>query len=427
MNQEIKEKADYCLNCKVKPCSQKGCPLNNNIPEFIKYIKEECYEEAYKILTKTTVLPSICGRICPHFKQCMGSCIRGIKGEPVQIGDLEAFVGDMALEKGFKLDSNDIHSKEEQITRVNNKIQKNIAIIGSGPAGLTAAAFLAMKGNKVTIYEKYNYAGGLLVHGIPEFRLSKELVKNNIEKILELGITIKYGQELGKNLNLEDLEKEFDNIILAFGANITSKMGIPGEELQGVYGGNELLEYNSHPDYKGKTVIVNGGGNVAMDTARTIKKLGAEKVIVVYRRAREQMPAEQKEVDDAINEGIEFLFQNNIVKIIGNNKVEKVEVIKTKLVQKEGDTRLSPENIENSNYDIKTDYVVMAIGAKPANFVQNLGLELTPRGYIKVNKNGQTSNPKIYAIGDLAGNIATVAWAAKSGRDVAEKIQKIRA
>ena len=405
----IKEKAEYCLNCKMKPCSIKGCPLNNNIPEFIDAIKQQNYRKAYEILLETTVFPSVCGRICPHYKQCMGSCIRGIKGEPVNIGTLEAFVGDFAIENNYKMTKENIQSKK-------------IAIIGGGPAGLTAAAFLARKGNTVTIYEKYNYLGGLLVHGIPEFRLPRDIIKKSIKKILELGIEVKYNMELGKNLFLDEVEKEYDNIILAFGANVSTKMGIEGEDLQGVYGGNELLEYNIHPDYAGKTVIVNGGGNVAMDTARTIKRLGAKKTIVVYRRAREQMPAEQKEIEDAINEGVDFLFQHNIIKIIGEKKVEEIEVVKTKLIQKEGETRLSPVNIENSNYEIQADYVVMAIGSKPQEFVKNLGLNTDKYGYISVDKNGQTSNPKIYAIGDLAGNVSTVAWACKSGRDVAEKI-----
>lgn len=409
----IKEKAEYCLNCKMKPCSLKGCPLNNNIPDFINAIKQEQYEKAYEILTETTVLPSICGRICPHFKQCMGSCVRGIKGTPVEIGVLETFVGDMAIEKDYRI------SKQK-------RSNKKIAIIGGGPAGLTAAAFLAKNGNNVTIFEKYDYLGGLLIHGIPEFRLSKQIVKKSIDKILELGINVEYNQELGKNLDLKELENKYDNIILAFGANISTKMKIEGENLQGVYGANELLEFNRHPDYNGKTVIVNGGGNVAMDVARTIKRLGAKNVIVIYRRAREQMPAEQKEIDDAINEGIDFLFQHNIIRIIGDKEVKGLEVVKTELIKKEGEIRLSPVNIENSNYEIKADYVVMAIGSKPSEFVKELALEVDKRGYIQVNENGLTSNPKIYAIGDLAGNIATVAWAARSGRDIAKIINEER-
>ena len=420
---EAKEKANYCLNCKVKPCSLKGCPLGNNIPEFIKQVKEENYFEAYKILSETTVLQGVCGRICPHKKQCQGSCVRGIKGEPVAIGDLEAFTFDKAItEQGHSL----LECYKNQITENKEKNEelssKKVAVIGGGPAGLTCSAFLAKSGIKVTIFEKYNYLGGLLVHGIPEFRLPKEIVKQTVNNILELGIEVKYNQELGKNLKLENLEKEFDAIFLSIGANVSSKMGIEGEDLEGVYGGNELLEYNLHPDYKDKKVAVVGGGNVAMDCARTINKKGAKEVKVIYRRAREQMPAEDKEVEDAINEGIEFLFQNNVVKIIGDKKVEKVELIKTELVQKEGETRLVPVNIENSNYIEDVDYVVMALGSKPEGFVSNLGLELNKWGNISINENYQTSNPKVFSGGDLAGIKGTVAWAAQSGREAANKI-----
>ena len=268
---EIEEKINYCLNCKIKPCSQKGCPLNNNIPEFIKAVKEENYKEAYKILSKTTVLPGICGKICPHMKQCQGSCVRGIKGEPVSIGDIENFVFQKAIEQGYSL--KDVIEKQE-IPELKNK---KVAIIGGGPAGLTCAAFLAKDGLDVTIYEKYDYLGGLLVHGIPEFRLSKEAVKETVNRILDLGIKVEYNKELGKNLNLEDLEQNYDAIFLSIGANKPSKMGVKGENLEGVYGGNELLEYNTHPNYEGKTVSVIGGGNVAMDCARTIKRLRSKR------------------------------------------------------------------------------------------------------------------------------------------------------
>ena len=412
MNQQIQEKSNYCLNCKIKPCSNKGCPLNNNIPEFIKQIKEQNYKEAYKILQETTVLQPICGRICPHQKQCEGSCVRGIKGEPVSIGEMEAFIGDYAIEHNLNIEKN-VEEKNKS---------KKVAIIGGGPSGLTCAAFLAKKGVNVTIYERKPFLGGLLVYGIPDFRLSKDIVKNTIKKVLDLGIVVKYNQELGRNLKLEELEKEYDYIYLAFGANISSKMGVKGESLEGVFGGNELLENEKHPDYKGKTVIINGGGNVAIDVARTVKRKGAKDVIIVYRRAKEQMPAEEKEVLDAEMEGIKILFQNNIVKINGSKNVESIELIKTELVQKEGDTRLSPVNIEGSSYTIKADYVIMALGSKTDDFVKNLGLELTAKNYIKINDDFQTSNPKIYAGGDLIGGKGTVAWAARNGRDVAEKI-----
>ena len=416
--EEIKEKADYCLNCKVKPCSNKGCPLHNEIPDFIKEVKEENFSKAYEILCTTTVLQGICGRICPHQKQCQGSCVRGIKGNSVDIGDLEAFVFDKAMEQGNSL------SKvwKQEIEKNKKNLNKKVAIIGGGPSGLTAAAFLVKQGIDVTIYEKYDYLGGLLVHGIPDFRLDKRIVKQTVDNILDLGIKVEYGKVLEKNLSLNELEQEYDAIFLAFGANCSSKMGVEGEELDGVYGGNELLEYDMHPNYEGKVVAVAGGGNVAMDCARTIKRLGAKEVKVVYRRAREQMPAEDKEVEEAMEEGVEFLFQNNIVKITGENKVEKLELIKTELVQKEGDTRLSPVNVEGSNYIIDADYVVMALGANPESFVKDLNLSLNKWGNIEVNENYETSRPRIYAGGDLAGVRGTVAWAAFSGREAAKKI-----
>ena len=406
-----KEKANYCLNCPVKPCSKKGCPLGNDIPGFIKAVKEEDYKKAYKILSETTVLEAVCGRICPHTKQCEGSCVRGIKSNPVSIGELEAFVGDIAIKEKYEIATSCIDNKN-----------KKIAIVGGGPAGLTASSFLLKKGYSVTIYEKYDYLGGLLMHGIPEFRLPKEIVKQTVQKIIDLGLEVKYNQELGKNLELKQLENEYDAIFLAFGANITTKMGVEGEALQGVFGGNQLLEQQCHPDYTNKKVAIVGGGNVAMDCARTIKRLGAQEVKVIYRRAEEQMPAEQKEIQEAKEEGIEFLFQNNIVKILGSKKVEQVELIKTELVQKEGETRKVPVNIPDSNYIIDIDYIVMALGSAPDSFVNNLGLELNKWGYINIDEKNRTSNPKIFAGGDIAGAKGTVAWAARSGRDAANAI-----
>lgn len=269
---EIEEKVNYCLNCKIKPCSAKGCPLNNNIPEFIRAVKEEKYKEAYRILSETTVLPGVCGKICPHMKQCEGSCVRGIKGNPVNIGDIEAYIFQKAVEEGYDL--KDIIKNEANQKEL---AHKKVAIVGGGPAGLTCSAFLAKDGVDVTIYEKYDYLGGLLVHGIPEFRLSKETVKETVNRILDLGIKVEYNKELGKNLTLEELEQNYDAIFLSIGANKPAKMGVKGENLKGVYGGNELLEYNTHPNYEGKIVSVIGGGNVAMDCSRTIKRLRSKR------------------------------------------------------------------------------------------------------------------------------------------------------
>ena len=416
MNQEIQEKANYCLNCKTKPC-QKGCPLENDIPSFIDCVKKGEYKEAYQILSKTSMLQPICGRICPHESQCQGSCIRGIKGEPTSIGELEAFVADMALKEGYAF-------SEEKIEKKNKKV----AVIGGGPAGLTCAGFLARMGYTVSIYEKYNYLGGIIQHGIPTFRLNREVVEKAIQKILDLGVQVYYGKELGKNLNLEQIKEEYDAIFLGVGANVSSKMGIEGENLQGVYGGNELLEYQLHPSYTGKKVAVIGGGNVAMDCARTIKRLGAKEVVVIYRRAEEQMPAEKKEIQEAKKEGVEFLFLHNIVKILPDNKgekVNKIECIGTKLVQKEGDTRPSPVDIQGSNEIMDMDYVVMAIGSKPEEkTMQAVSVAKSKKGYIVVDENYQTTEKGIFAGGDIIGQKATVAWAARAGRKAAKAINE---
>ena len=410
--ENIDSKANYCLGCIKKPCST-TCPLNNDIAGFIKFIKEKEYKKAYELLCETTVLQAICGRVCPHTKQCQKKCIRGIKGEPVNIGELEAYVGDLAIKDNW------------QIPKTLNNVAENkkIAVIGGGPCGLTCAAFLAKQGYKITIYEKHKKLGGILSYGIPQFRLDTKIVEATIAKIINLGIQVKLECELGKDFTIEELEKEYDAIFLSFGANISNKMNIEGEQLQGVYGGNELLEYNTHPDYTNKKIAVIGGGNVAMDTARTIKRLGAKSVTVIYRRAEEQMPAEKKEIEEAKNEGIEFLFQTNILKILGNGKVEKIECIKTELKQKEGETRLSPVNIENSNYYKDIDYVIMSVGSSPeANITKTLNIEKDSKGRIQVNENNQTSNPKIFAGGDIIGETSTVAWAARSGRNSAQSI-----
>lgn len=410
--EEIKEKANYCLSCKAKPCV-KGCPLNNDITEFIAKIKEEKYKEAYDILTNTTVLSSVCGRICPHEKQCEGSCVRGIKGKSVSIGDLEAFIGDMAITENWKISKEDIFSN------------RKVAVIGGGPAGLTAAAFLARKGVKVTIFDKNKKLGGILYKGVPEFRLDRGILQKTINKILELGIEIELNKELEKDIFLDDLEKEYDAILLAFGANVSNDLGVLGEDLIGVFGGNELLEKKDFPDFNGKSVAIIGGGNVAMDVSRTIIKLGAKKTYVVYRRGEKQMTAERKEVELAREEGVEFLFQNNIVKVIGNEKVEGIELIKTKLVKEEGKMREVPINIEGSNYILDVDYIVKAVGSKTKKEILNkLNVELNENNFIKIDENNETSRKKIYAAGNLIGTKSTVAWAAKSGRDAAYEILK---
>ena len=416
MKDNIKQKAEYCLNCKNPQC-RTGCPLGNNIPAFIQKVKEDNLEEAYKILCETTAIPAICGRICPHQKQCQGKCIRGIKSEPVSIGEIEAYVGDWALNN-----TNSLLNCCKDIQEKNKKV----AVIGGGPSGLTAAVFLRKNGYKVTIYEKQKDLGGILKRGIPEFRLPNEIVEKTIEQILALGINVQCEKELGRNLELANLEKEYDAIYLSIGANIPRKMAIEGEELEGVYGGNSLLENQNHPDYTNKKVAIIGGGNVAMDCARTIKRMGAEQVVVIYRRSEAEMPAESKEISDAKKEGVEFLFLNNIVKILGTNKVEKIECIKTELVQKEGETRKSPVNIENSNYILNMDYVVMAVGGEvDKDLIEKCNISTTTKKYVQVNENNQTSDEKVFAGGDVVGQNSTVAWAASDGKNVASKIIKL--
>ena len=391
---KIEELTNYCLNCKNKPCV-KGCPLGNNIPDIINFVKQEKYIEAYNELSKTTIMPSICGRICPHSKQCEGNCTRGIKGEPVQIGKNEAFIGDFALKNNIKYEKKDDYNNY------------SVAIIGAGPAGLTATTFLAREGINVTIFEKENYLGGLLVHGIPEFRLDKNIVKNVIQNILDLGVKIE-NKSFIPNIN------NYNAILLSTGANEPIKLNIEGEDLEYVYQANTLLKENNHPKYIDKTVVIIGGGNVAMDAARTIKKLDAKEVIVLYRRSENEMPAEKNEIEEAKNEGIKFIFNTKPLKICNN----KIECIKT-----ETDENRTLKDIPNSNYSINADYIVSAIGSKiDKTFIQDFELELNEKGYVKVDENNMTSKKGIFACGDLIGTKATVAFACRSGRDTAENI-----
>ena len=405
---DLEEKRNYCLNCESRPCKNKGCPLQNDIPDFIH---EEDDIKAIEVLMKTTVLSAICGRVCPHSSQCQGSCVRGIKGESVHIGEIEAMLGDKFLNSDMKYPKQESNGKK-------------VAIVGGGPSGLTCAAFLAMSGCEVTIYEKYNKLGGLLRHGIPEFRLDREVIDKSIEKILDLGIQVEYNSELGKDVELKDLSEKYDAIYLAIGAN-EPNITLDGEN---VLSGNKLLEninlkaegYEVEiPDFTGKNVAVSGGGNVAMDSARTLKKLGAI-VSVVYRRAEEQMPAEKKEIEDAKKDGVIFEFQTNILERIDSTKAK---CIRTELVKKEGSDRLVPVNIKGSEFTTDFDYIVLATGSKTEeNILKSQGLEFDKYGYTKVNDNMQTNFENVFAGGDLVGEKATVAWAARNGRNAANKI-----
>ena len=413
LKNEILEDAKKCFDCKLKPCSNKGCPLGNDIPKIIKLLINNDMEKAYNTLLQTNILGSICGRICPHYKQCMGSCIRGLKGESVEIGNIEAYVSDYGLR----------HNLLSKIPKTSKLKNKKIAVIGGGPSGLTCSYFLAKEGANVVIYEKNNKLGGILSHGIPEFRLDRTILEKTIDSILSLGIDVIYNKELGIHFTLNDLINKYDAVFLAIGANVPEKMDIEGENLSGVYGANALLEKNLHPNYIGKNIAVIGGGNVAMDAARTVKKMGAKNVYVIYRRSEEQMPAEKKEVELAKKEGIEFIFKSNIRKILGKDKVQEIECIKTKLVKRENDKRLYPIDIVGSNYKLKVDYVIMAIGSKPDSKIIK-DFKTDKYGYIEVNEKMQTSISTVYAGGDITGETATVAWAAKDGRTVAENIIK---
>lgn len=401
---EVEIAARKCMNCVTKPC-QIGCPLNIDIPEFIKDFRNGNYEEAFKVLCQSTVLPSVCGRICPVDKQCQGSCAKKVSYDPVEIGKIESYIGDLALKNEWSLPKK---------TKKNGKV----AVIGSGPSGLTCAAFLAENGYQVTIYEKHDYLGGLLYHGIPKFRLDRELVQKMIKQILDLGINVKTNVSLGKDISLEELEKEYDAVFLGLGANLSKMMGLKGENLRGVYGANELLENLVHPDYTGRNVVVIGGGGVSIDMARTAIRMGAKEVGVIYRRSRNEMSAEMDDIKQAKKEKIKFLFQTNVIGVNGEEEVKSIECVKTSL-----DKDKKAINVEGSNFTIDTDYVIMAVGSRAdSELLEKLKLDVKENGYLMVNTNNQTSNPKIFAAGDLTGAKSTVAWACRNGRDTAYSI-----
>lgn len=391
---KFKDLVNYCLNCTVKPC-RKGCPLENDIPKFIKLAKDGDFLEAFSVLGETTVLSSICGRICPFDRQCEGNCVRRLKGEPVQIGKIEAIIGDKAIKEGYPIFRN--------IKKSNGK---KIAIVGAGPAGLSCAAFLKKLGYSVTIYEKYDYLGGIISHGIPDFRLDKDITLKNLNRIVDLGIEVKYNFELGKNITLKELKKEYDAVFLAFGANVSNMPQIKGKNLSNVYGANELLESKKALDLKNKNVIVVGGGDVAMDMARTAKRWGGN-VLVVYRRDENKMKADINQINLAKEEKVELLFNTNVKQII-----KKENISKAYLVTNDGFKFIYP-----------CDYVFFAIGSKPNEKInKKLGLKLDIDGYIKTDKKQMTSMKGVFAGGDLTGTERTVAHAARSGREAAYNI-----
>ncbi len=426
--EEAMEEAARCINCKNAQC-MKGCPVSINIPGFIEQVKLGNFEKAYEIISESSALPAVCGRVCPQESQCEGKCIRGIKGEPVSIGKLERFVADWARENGIT----------PKVTA--DKKNKKVAVIGSGPAGLTCAGDLAKMGYDVTIFEALHEAGGVLVYGIPEFRLPKDaVVKKEIENVKALGVKIETNCIIGKSVTIDELmEKEgFDAVFIGSGAGLPKFMGIPGEQANGVFSANEYLtrsnlmkafnEDSDTPIMRGKKVAVVGGGNVAMDAARTALRLGAE-VHIVYRRSEEELPARVEEVHHAKEEGIIFDLLTNPVEILEdeNNWVKGIKCVKMELGEPDASGRRSPVVIEGSEFVIDVDTVIMSLGTSPNPLISSTteGLEVNKRKCIVADEeHGQTSKPGVFAGGDAVTGAATVILAMGAGKTAAKGIDE---
>ena len=418
------EEASRCLNCKNKPCVS-GCPVNVKIPEFISLVAAGDFEAAYKKIKETNSLPAVCGRVCPQESQCEGKCIRGIKGESVAIGRLERFVADYHFKNG----SNETVSV--------SKNGKKVAVIGAGPSGLTCAGDLAKKGYSVTIFEAFHTPGGVLVYGIPEFRLPKEIVKKEIDSLKALGVKIMTDMVIGKVLSIDELiEMGYEAVFIGSGAGLPMFMGIEGEGSVGVYSANEFLtrinlmkayldEYDT-PIKKSKSVAVIGGGNVAMDAARCAKRVGAENVYVIYRRGEEEMPARREEIHHAKEEEIEFKLLCNPVKIIAddNGFVIGIECVKMELGEPDATGRRRPIEIVGSNFVIDVDSVIMALGTTPNPLLRatTKGLDTNKRGCLIVDENMKTTREGVYAGGDAVTGAATVILAMGAGKTAAESI-----
>ena len=429
------DEANRCLNCKNQPCVS-GCPVNIDIPNFIARIKEKDFEGAYQIISKSSSLPAVCGRVCPQETQCESKCTLGIKFQPVGIGRLERFVADWH------------NANATEAPDVPESNGHKVAIVGSGPSGLTCAGDLAKKGYKVTVYEALHTAGGVLVYGIPEFRLPKSIVAKEVDTLKALGVDVETNVVIGKTLTIDELfDMGFEAVFVGSGAGLPNFMGIPGEALKGVYSANEFLtrsnlmkSYLDDPDtpiMKGGNVAVVGGGNVAMDAARTALRLGAEKVYIVYRRSMEELPARKEEVEHAMEEGIDFRLLNNPIEILGyqnpddprdakNGFVTGMRCIKMELGEPDAKGRRRPIPVENSEFVLDVDTVIMAIGTSPNPLIKSTteGLEVNARGGIIVNEDGLTSREGVYAGGDAVTGAATVISAMGAGKVAAKAIDE---
>ena len=431
------DEAARCLNCKNHPCIS-GCPVEINIPGFIKKITEKDYEGAYQVISLDSSLPAVCGRVCPQETQCESKCIRGIKGEPVGIGRLERFVADWH------------NAQPAAAVTLPEKNGHKVAVIGSGPSGLTCAGDLAKSGYDVTIFEALHLPGGVLVYGIPEFRLPKSIVQKEVEGLKALGVKVETNVVVGKTLSVDELFDDygFEAVFIGSGAGLPAFMKIPGENLNGVYSANEFLtrinlmkaykEGSDTPIKKSMKVAVVGGGNVAMDAARCAKRLGAEEVSIVYRRSLEELPARKEEVEHAMEEGIDFKLLNNPVEIIGyknpddpkdpkNGSVCGMKCIKMQLGEPDASGRRRPVEIPGSEFMLDVDCVIIAIGTTPNPLIKSTtkGLEVNRKGGIIVNEEtGKTSRDHIYAGGDAVTGAATVILAMGAGKTAAKAIKE---